>query len=79
VLSVVVCAIFIYAGMPSTLNYFAGFWPGMVPVMENMSMMTHFESLQKGVIKFSDIMYFIILIAGWIYACGIILDERKAK
>lgn len=79
VLSVVVCAIFIYAGMPSTLNYFAGFWPGMVPVMESMSMMTHFESLQKGVIKFSDIMYFIILIAGWIYACGIILDERKSK
>ncbi len=79
VLSVVACAIFIYAGMPSTLNYFAGFWPGMVPVMESMSMMTHFESLQKGVIKFSDIMYFIILIAGWIYACGIILDERKAK
>ncbi len=79
VLSVVACAVFVYAGMPSTLNYFAGFMPKMVPVMENISMMTHFESLQKGVIKFSDIAYFILLITGWIYACGIILDERKAK
>ena len=79
VLSVVACAVFVYAGMPSTLNYFAGFWPGIVPVMENISMMTHFESLQKGVIKFSDISYFILMIAGWIYASCIILDERKAK
>jgi ABC-2 type transport system permease protein len=79
VLSVVACAVFVYAGMPTTLNYFAGFMPGMVSVIENMSMMTHFESLQKGVIKFSDITYFIFLIASWIFACCIILDERKAK
>ena len=82
VLSVVACAIFIYAGMPTTLNYLAGlgFMPmGLISAIENMSMMTHFESLQKGVITFSDISYFLLLIAGWIFACGIILDERKAK
>ncbi|MBN1974408.1 MAG: ABC transporter permease [Sedimentisphaerales bacterium] len=80
VLSVVACAVFVYAGMPTTLNYFGSFLPmGLVSAIENMSLMTHFESLQKGVIKFSDISYFVFLIAGWIYACGIILDERKAK
>ena len=79
VLSVVACAIFVYAGMPSTLNYFSGLGSGMVSFIANMSMMSHFESLQKGVIKFSDIAYFTLLIAGWIYACCIILDERKAK
>jgi ABC-2 type transport system permease protein len=80
VLSVVACAVFIYAGMPSTLNYFAGFLPmGMVTAIENMSLMTHFESLQKGLIKFSDLSYFVLLIAGWIYASNIILDERKAR
>ena len=80
VLSVVACAIFVYAGMPTTLNYLASFLPtGLVSAIENMSLMTHFNSLQKGVIKFSDITYFILLIAGWIYACGIILDERKAR
>ncbi|MEJ2649010.1 MAG: ABC transporter permease [Sedimentisphaerales bacterium] len=80
VLSVVACAAFVYAGMPTTLNYFAGFLPmGLVSAIGNMSLMTHFDSLQKGVIKFSDLAYFVLLIAGWIYACNIILDERKAK
>ena len=80
VLSVVACAIFVYAGMPTTLNYFSGFMPtGFISAVENMSLLSHFESLQKGVIKFSDISYFVLLIAGWIYACNIILDERKAK
>ena len=80
VLSVVACAAFVYAGMPTTLNYFAGFLPmGLVSAIGNMSLMTHFDSLQKGVIKFSDLAYFALLIAGWIYACNIILDERKAK
>jgi ABC-2 type transport system permease protein len=80
VLSVVACAVFVFAGMPSTLGYFSGFMPmGFVSTIENMSLMTHFQSLQKGVIKFSDISYFVLLIAGWIIACSIILDERKAK
>jgi ABC-2 type transport system permease protein len=80
VLSVVACAMFVYAGVPTTLNYLAGFLPtGLVSAVESMSLMTHFNSLQKGVIKFSDIGYFILLIAGWIYACSIILDERKAR
>jgi ABC-2 type transport system permease protein len=80
VLSVVACAAFVYAGMPTTLNYFAGFLPmGLVSAIGSMSLMTHFDSLQKGVIKFSDLAYFAILIGGWIYACNIILDERKAK
>jgi ABC-2 type transport system permease protein len=80
VLSVVACAMFVYAGVPTTLNYLASFLPtGLVSAIESMSLMTHFNSLQKGVIKFSDIAYFILLIAGWICACGIILDERKAR
>lgn len=80
VLSVSACAVFVYAGMPTTLNYFASFLPmGLVSAIENMSLMSHFSSLQKGVIKFSDLSYFALLIIGWIYACGIILDERKTR
>jgi hypothetical protein len=35
--------------------------------------------MQRGVLEFKDISYFIILIAGWIAATGVILDERKAN
>ncbi|OHB54050.1 MAG: ABC transporter permease [Planctomycetes bacterium GWF2_50_10] len=80
ILAVVACAVLVYAGMPTTLNYLSTFLPmGLVNSVENMSFMTHFESIQKGVVEFKDVAYFVLLIVGWIGACGIILDERKAS
>lgn len=79
VLSVVACVALIFAGMPTTLNYLSNFLPaGIVAAIETMSLLTHFESIQKGVIEFRDITYFVILITGWIAASNIALDERKA-
>jgi len=43
-----------------------------------MSFRQHFESIQKGVLEFKDLAYFMLLIVGWIAASTIILDERKA-
>ena len=80
VLSVVACAVLVFAGMPTTLNYVSTFLPaGLVSAIESMSFQTHFESIQRGVLKFGDLSYFVLLIAGWIVACSIVLDERKAK
>lgn len=80
ILSGVACAAFMFAGMPSTLNSLSTFLPaGMVAAVEGMSLQTHFESMQKGLLQFGDLAYFIVLIAGWIAACAIILDERKAS
>ncbi len=80
VLSVVTCAVLVFAGMPTTLNYFSTFLPaGLVSAIGSMSFQTHFESLQRGVMEFKDLSYFVLLIIGWIAACGYILDERKAN
>ena len=80
VLSVVACSILVFAGMPTTLNYLSTFLPmGLVSAVEVMSLKIHFESIQRGVLKFSDLSYFVILIVGWIVACTVILDERKAS
>ncbi|HIJ53820.1 MAG TPA: ABC transporter permease [Planctomycetes bacterium] len=80
VLSVVACAVLVLAGMPTTLNYLSTFLPaGLVSVIETMSFRTHFESLQKGVMEFKDISFFVLLIVGWIAASSIVLDERKAS
>jgi len=79
VLSVVACTILVFAGMPTTLNYLSTFLPsGLVSAIENMSFQTHFESIQKGVLEFRDLSYFGLLIAGWIIATSILLDETKA-
>jgi len=80
ILAVVACAVLIYAGMPTTLNYLAGVLPaGLLNVIEGLSFQTHFDSILKGIIEFKDIAYFVILIVGWICACSIILSERKAS
>jgi ABC-2 type transport system permease protein len=79
VLAVVVCAVLVYAGMPTTMNYLSTFMPaGLVSAIEGMSFQGHFESIQKGVLEFKDLAYFVLIIAGWIAACTIVLDERKA-
>jgi len=80
ILSVVVCAVLVYAGMPTTLNYLSGLLPGgILAMVEQMSFLTHFESILKGVLEFKDMTYFVILIIGWIWACTIILNEKKAS
>ena len=80
VLSVVACAVLVFAGMPTTMNYLSTFLPaGFVSAIANMSFQTHFESMQKGVLEFKDLTYFILLIVGWITAGSIILDERRAS
>ncbi len=79
VLSVVACAVLIFAGVPTTMNYLSTFMPaGLVSAVETMSFESHFESIQKGVLEFKDVSYFIILIVGWVAACTVVLEERKA-
>ncbi len=80
ILAVVACAILVYAGTPTTLNYLSTVLPASaVSAVEGMSFQAHYDSVLRGVIEFRDISYFVILIVGWIGACSIILNERKAS
>jgi ABC-2 type transport system permease protein len=80
ILSVSVCAILVYAGMPTTLNYLSTVLPaGAVSTIESFSIQDHFDSILKGVLEFRDLSYFVLLIVGWIWASSVILNERKAS
>lgn len=80
VLSVLACAALVVAGRPTTLDYLSTFLPlGLVTAVESMSFQAHFESMQRGVLEFKDLSYFVLLIIGWIFACSIVLDERKSS
>jgi ABC-2 type transport system permease protein len=46
--------------------------------VEGMSFQAHFESMQRGVVQFTDLAFFVLLIVGWIAACAVLLDERKS-
>jgi len=79
ILAVVACAVFERLGLPSTLNYLSSFLPaGMIEALERMSFESHFESIRRGVLEFTDVSFFILLIIGWVSACAVMLQERKA-
>ncbi|MFC1738507.1 ABC transporter permease [Planctomycetota bacterium] len=79
ILSVAALAVLVYLGMPTTLNYLSNFAStGFLDAVEKMSILTHFESLQKGIINFQDVSYFAMLIVGWIAASIVVLNERRA-
>ena len=79
ILAVVACAVLFSIGLPTTIDYLSNLLPGSLLVaVENLSFQTHFESMQKGILAFKDLSYFILMIIGWVWACSIILEERKA-
>jgi len=79
VLGVVFCGMFLYLGSPRVMATVSGFAPmGFVEAIESLSFQTRFESIQRGVIELRDLLFFILLIAGWIWANIILLEERRA-
>ena len=65
VMSVVLCLFTILAGFPPVTDFIQGLFPGneaVVSLVANMSVMTHFEALQRGVFHLKDALFFISLI-----------------
>ena len=79
VLSVVACGLFFFAGSPSAINYLSTLLPvRLVRTAESLSFMSRFESVGRGVIEFRDLAFFLLLIAGWLWANIVALRERRA-
>ncbi len=79
VLSVVACALFLYASSPAAMDYLSGFIPLKgVEVVESLSIQLRFESLMRGVLDLRDVAFFVILGAAWLCANVLTLKERMA-
>ncbi|MBP6819431.1 ABC transporter permease subunit [Ferrovibrio sp. MS7] len=79
VLSVLVCFIFTVSGAPMVLNFFSGWAPTiLVDTIASFSFLGHFNAIIEGVIDLRDLIYFITLIAAWLYATAVVVDMKKA-
>ncbi len=79
ILTVVVCFVLLLAGFPMVLNFFRAFAPqGVVDAVAGMSFLTHFAAIGKGVIDVRDLIYFVLMIAVWLYASVVVIDLKKA-
>ncbi|MBN2063480.1 MAG: ABC transporter permease [Sedimentisphaerales bacterium] len=80
ILSVVACSVLYSIGLPSSIDALNTILPGqLVGAIEKLSFENHFESMQRGVIQLSDLGFFAVIISGWVWACTLILEERKAQ
>lgn len=79
VLSVAVCFVFTVAGAPMVLSFFQGWAPTLVvDTIASFSFLSHFNAITDGVIDLRDMVYFISLIAVWLYATAVVVDLKKA-
>jgi ABC-2 type transport system permease protein len=71
--------IMLLAGFPLVLDFFSGWLPdAAINAIANLSLLTHYSSLSRGVIELSDIVFFTLTIVIWLFATTIILDLKKA-
>lgn len=79
VLSLIVSLIFVLAGYGIVLDFFSSWAPkALIDAISSFSFLTHFDAISKGVIDIRDMLYFLALIAVWLFANALIVNARKA-
>jgi ABC-2 type transport system permease protein len=79
IVSVVICIFLILCGwfpVLSLLTNWASSW--FVDTIASFSVMTHFESIQKGVIDSRDVLFFISIIGFCLFATSVIIRSHRA-
>lgn len=79
IVGVTVCFLLTMSGFSLVLDAFRGWLPtALVDTVAGLSLLTHFQAISKGVLNLRDVVYFLAMIAAWLYACAIIIDMKKA-
>lgn len=80
ILTVVMCFIFVLSGAHAVLDIFEGWVPlWFLDTLASFSFLLHFEGMAKGVIALSDVLYFLIVMAFWLYAGLLFIEQKKAE
>jgi len=79
VVAVVVSFLFTLSGLPLVTDAFSGWAPDFVITMiSSFSFLTNFTDMTKGVIDLRSLIYFASLIAIWLFANVVVVENRKA-
>jgi ABC-2 type transport system permease protein len=79
VVSAVVCLLFVLSGFPLVLDFFRPWAPqALVDAVAGLSFLTHFNAISRGVLDLRDLIYFVSMIAFWLFANVILVENRKA-
>jgi ABC-2 type transport system permease protein len=77
VVTLVVCFAFTLTGFPMILNFFTGWLPqAVVETLSAFSFLTNFSEITHGVVELRSLLYFLTLIATWLYINVVVLETR---
>ena len=79
ILTISLCFVFIVTGFPTMLMVVSDWLPtGMVDLLASLSFLTHFNAISRGVLDFRDLLFFLIMMVGWLCATAIVIEKKKA-
>src|SRR5580765_7300959 len=78
IIAVVLCLFLILAGFPPVIRMLQG-WAGpkVVDAIASISVITHFDGFQKGVLDMRDIIFFLSIIAFSLFSTSVILRSHR--
>ena len=79
ILGVAACFVLLLAGYPLVLDAFRGWAPvTLIEAVASLSLLTHFQSITRGVLEARDVLYFAMLIGFFLFATTVAIELRKA-
>ena len=79
VITAAACFLFTVSGSNIVLGFLTGWAPnGLVEAVASFSFLTHFNAIIRGVIELPDAVFFLSMIALFLFANAIIVDLKKA-
>jgi len=79
ILTLVACFVLVVSGFPIVQDAISGWAPlWFIDGVANLSFLTHFTAISRGVIDLRAVIYFVATIAAWLYATSLVIDAKKA-
>jgi ABC-2 type transport system permease protein len=79
VVSAAICFLFVLSGTQVVLGVFQDWVPDIITsAISTLSVLTHFEDVTRGVFDFRDIVFYVSMIAFWLFANTLAVHLKKA-
>lgn len=80
VLTVTACFLFVLLGLPQLLASLNSVLPQWwVDAIAQLGLLTHFDAISRGVLDVRDLLFYLLFIACWLFATGIVIEQKKAS
>ncbi len=80
IVAAVICFLFVMSSLPLVLGFFRSWAPSfIVSGIEAMSFLTHFQQITKGVIGIPTLVFYLSMIAFFLFANTLAIEQKKAE